>query len=148
MEQFILQVTQSVDHLTYVSENPDSASLIGHRPGDRLADPPGGVGGELITLGVVEFLHRVDQAQIVFLGQVQQWHAVPGVALGERDDQSEVDLQQMGLRPLAVADDPAQVPVQLRRESLGRIFGCAYSFGGIESGLDALAQIHLLFGGE
>ena len=36
--------------------------LIGDGPGDRLANPPGGVGAELIAPTVLEFVHRLHQA--------------------------------------------------------------------------------------
>ena len=45
--------------------------LAGQGPGDGLPDPPGGVGGELVALGVVELLHRPDQAQVALLDQLR-----------------------------------------------------------------------------
>src|SRR5699024_6391956 len=70
-----------IDHFDHVHRDTDGAGLVGHGPGDRLPDPPGGVGGELITLGVVELLHRADQAQVALLDQVQEQHAAAGIAL-------------------------------------------------------------------
>ncbi|HSQ64448.1 MAG TPA: hypothetical protein VLM85_14590, partial [Polyangiaceae bacterium] len=39
---------QLVDRLDHVHRDADRARLIGDRAGDRLADPPGGIGGELV----------------------------------------------------------------------------------------------------
>src|SRR3712207_8270660 len=43
-----------VDGLDHVHRDADGAGLIRDGPGDRLADPPRGVGRELEALGVVE----------------------------------------------------------------------------------------------
>ena len=51
-----------VDGLHHVDGDADGAGLVGDGPGDGLADPPGGIGGELIALGVVELLHGFDEA--------------------------------------------------------------------------------------
>src|SRR3546814_1014104 len=49
-----LDTGQLVDLLDEVDGQPDGAALIGHTAGDGLPDPPGGVGRELESLGVVE----------------------------------------------------------------------------------------------
>jgi hypothetical protein len=54
----------------------------------------------------------------------------------------------MVLRALPVADDPPQIPAQLRAELVGDIFGPAQPLGGIKPCLDALGEFHLLFGVE
>ncbi len=36
------------------------------RAGDGLADPPGGVGGELVAAPILELVHRLHQADIAF----------------------------------------------------------------------------------
>ena len=55
---------QRAGGLGHVHRKADRAGLLGHRPGDRLPDPPGGVRGELVAPGVIELLHRPDQAQV------------------------------------------------------------------------------------
>jgi hypothetical protein len=124
------------------------AGLIGQRPGDGLADPPGGVGGKLVAQGAVEFLCRPNQAQVALLDQVHQRHAPAGVALGLRDHQAKVGLQQVVFGALAVSHDPAQIPAQLRGQLVRGVVGPAQPLGGKQSRLDALGQVHLLFGGE
>ena len=43
-----------------------------------------GVGGELVALGVVEFLHAADQAQVAFLDQVQEQRCLAAETLAAR----------------------------------------------------------------
>src|SRR6266480_672974 len=64
LQQLPLHPGQRAGGLGHVHREADGAGLLGHRPGDRLPDPPGGIGGELVTLGVVELLHAADQAQV------------------------------------------------------------------------------------
>jgi hypothetical protein len=52
------------------------------------------------------------------------------------------------LGALAVADNPPQVPVQLRSKLVGRVGAPAQPFGGIKPDLDALGEVHFLLGGE
>ena len=93
--QVALDPGQLVDLLDQVHGQPDGAALVRHAAGDGLPDPPRRVGGELEALGVVELLDGADQAEVALLDQVQQRHAAAGVALGQRDDQPQVGLQQV-----------------------------------------------------
>ena len=61
-----------VDH---VHRHADRAALVGNRPGDRLANPPGGVGRELVAAGVLELVDRPHQAGVAFLNQVEEAQA-------------------------------------------------------------------------
>src|ERR1017187_3678309 len=71
---------------------------------DRLADPPGRVGGELVTPAVLELLHRLHQAHVALLDQVQEREAAVGVFLRDRDHQPEVGLDHLGLGAVGLAD--------------------------------------------
>ena len=113
--------------------------------GDRLPDPPGRVRRELEALGVVELLHRADQAEVALLDQVQERQPVAGVALGQRDDQPQVGLQQVLLGPAAVGRQRLQVPALGRGELLA---GVGEQVVGVEAGLDPLGQLDLLLGVE
>ncbi len=93
LEQFPLEATELVDHFHQVHRDPDGAGLVGERPGDGLADPPDGVGGEFVAFGVIELFYRADQAEVAFLDEVQKGQAAAGVALGQRDDQPQVGFQ-------------------------------------------------------
>ena len=98
----------------------DGAGLVGDGTGDGLADPPGRIGGELESLGVVELFHRFDQTQIALLDQIQELHAAAHIPLGNGDHQTQVGLAQTLLGFLAIG----------------------------AAGLDLQRQIHLLFGGQ
>ncbi|SLA29119.1 Uncharacterised protein [Mycobacteroides abscessus subsp. massiliense] len=107
--QLALDACQLVHLLHQVHGEADGAALVGHAAGDGLADPPRGVRRELEALGVVELLHGADQAQVAFLDEIQQGHTAAGVALGERDHQTQVRLQQMAACCVAFPHDHGQV---------------------------------------
>ena len=103
LEQLAGDPDDLVDGLHHVDGDADGAGLVGDGPGDGLADPPGGVGGELVALGVVELLHRLDQAQVALLDQVQEQHPAAHIPLGDGDHQAQVGLGQALLGPLAAS---------------------------------------------
>ena len=88
LQQLTLDAAELVDHLDHVHRDADGAGLVGHRAGDRLPDPPRGIGGELVTLCVVELFDRTDQAEVAFLDEVQERHAAARVTLGQRHHQT------------------------------------------------------------
>src|SRR5438477_385140 len=57
---------------------------------EGLADPPGGIGRELVPLGPVELLDGPDQPETPLLDEVQEVHTGTLVALGPVDDEAEV----------------------------------------------------------
>ena len=82
-----------------------SCGLVGDRPWDRLADPPGRVGRELVAAAPVELLDRPVQPDRALLDQVEQRKAVALVALGDRDDQPQVGVDHPPLgRHVAALD--------------------------------------------
>ena len=89
---------QLVDRLDHVHGDTDGARLVGDRAGDRLADPPGRVGRELVAAPVLELIDSLHQADIAFLDQVQKLQAAVGVLLGDRDDETQVRLDHFLLR--------------------------------------------------
>ena len=133
-----------VDLLDEVDGQPDGAALVGHAAGDRLTDPPRGVGRELEALGVVELLHRADQAQVALLDQVQQRHAATGVALGQRHHESQVGFQQVAPRRLAVADDRGEITFAVLAQALPRVEQVLR----VKPCLDALGEFDLVGGVE
>ena len=143
LEHLALHAGELVDDLDHVHRDADGAGLVRHRAGDGLADPPGGVGGELEALGVVELLHGADEAQVALLDEVQEEHAAARVALGQGDHQSQVGLQQVVLGPLAVLGHPVQLATQLGRQVVA-LLGQAVL--GVKTGLDALGELDLLLG--
>ena len=65
-----------VDH---VNRDADGPRLIGDRPGDRLPDPPRRIGRELVAR-VLELVHRLHQADVAFLDQIEELQAAIGVS--------------------------------------------------------------------
>src|SRR5918992_144459 len=98
---------QPAEELAHMHRDADDAGLFGKAAADRLADPPGGIGGELEALGVVELLDRTDEADVAFLDEVEEGRAAAGVALRHRRDEPQVRLDQMGLGSYAVTGQPS-----------------------------------------
>ena len=84
-----------------MDRDADGSRLVGDGAGDSLTDPPRRVGGELVALGVVELLDRLDETQIALLNEVKEEHSAPDVALGDGDDQTQVRLGELLLGALA-----------------------------------------------
>src|SRR5690606_679199 len=53
--------------VVHVARDADRARVVLDRPDERLADPPHGVGRELVPAVVVELLDRTDQAEVPLL---------------------------------------------------------------------------------
>ena len=86
------------DLLGDVHGQADRPALVGERPRDRLADPPGRVGRELEPELVVELLDGADQAEVALLNQVEQRHAGVRVVARDRHHEAQVRLDQAPLR--------------------------------------------------
>src|SRR5581483_9151167 len=86
---------QLVDRLDHVHRDTNGAGLIGDRAGDGLANPPGGVGGELVAASILELLDRLHETDVAFLNQVEELQSAVSVLLGDRDDEAEVGDDQL-----------------------------------------------------
>ena len=82
--------TDPAHRVDHVHRQADRAALVGDGPGDRLANPPRGVGRELVAALVFELVDGPHQARVAFLDQVEEAQAAVAVALGDRDDQPQV----------------------------------------------------------
>ena len=105
--------------LDHVDRHADGAALIGDGAGDRLADPPGGVGGELVAAGVLELVHRPHQARVALLDQVEEAQAAVAVALGDGDDQPQVAGGEAALGGFVVAGERLAMRAMRRRSVAG-----------------------------
>ena len=65
-------VRELAHRLDHVHRDADRAGLVGDRAGDRLADPPRGVRGELVAAAVLVLVDRPHQAGVAFLDEVQE----------------------------------------------------------------------------
>ena len=130
--------------VTGVYGQPDGAPRVGDAPGDGLADPPGGVRGELETLAPVELLDGVHEAEVPLLDQVQQGQAGRLVLLGDRHDQPEVRLHERLLGLLAFHHGPPELALLGGRDPLGRLGDLGL---GVPPGLDGLGEAyHVVLG--
>ena len=78
----------------------DGAGLIRDGAGDGLANPPGGIGRELVAALILELVHGLDQTDVAFLDQIEKLQATVGVLFGDGDDQTQVGPNQLLLGPL------------------------------------------------
>ena len=118
--QLLQQLPRDVAHprhrLDHVHRNADRAALVGHGAGDRLANPPGGIGAELEAAAILELVDRPHQAGVAFLDQVQEAQAAVAILLGDRDDQPQVAFRQAALGLLILGVDClADSATRLRR---------------------------------
>jgi hypothetical protein len=89
-----------------VDRHADRARLVGERPRDGLADPPRGIGRELVAAAPVELLDRPDEPERALLDQVEEGQALVAVVLGDRDHEPEVRLDHALLGGAFAALDP------------------------------------------
>ncbi len=121
LQHLARHAVELVDGLDHVHRNPDGARLIGNRAGDRLTNPPGGVGRELVAAAVLELVHRLHQTDVALLDQVQELQPAVGVLLGDGDHQTQVGLDHLLLGParLGLADGKTTIDLlQLRHGQL------------------------------
>ena len=148
LEQLAGDADDLVDGLDHVDGDADGARLVGDGAGDGLTDPPRRVGGELVALGVVELLDRLDETQIALLNEVKEEHSAPDVALGDGDDQTQVRLGELLLGLFTVLD----CLFERGHFLLGK--GLAGLLGGLDARLGVVLCVHpgrerdLLVGGE
>ena len=152
MAQLLEQLAGDPDHLVdglhHVDGDADSAGLVGNGPGDGLANPPGGVGGEFEALHIVELLHRLDKTQVALLNQVQELHPPAHIPLGNRHHQAQIGLGQPLAGLLTFFDGLLQLAAQLLGDLLPRSLQLVQLLlGGVACG-HGLGQLHLLLGGE
>ena len=94
-----------------VHGQPHRAGRVVDPPPDGLADPPGGIGRELEAAAPVELVHRVHQAQVALLDQIQDRHLRRLVLLGDGDHQPQVGVdERLGGRPSRPLG-PSQFPL-------------------------------------
>ena len=123
-----------------VAGQAHQAGLLVEGPADGLADPEGGVGGELEPLAPVELVDGVLEPEVALLDQVQQFHAGrQGVAAGHAHHQAEVGPDEPVLGRVGVADGLVDVAASL---------ALLLALAGLYAALDGLGQLALLLGVE
>jgi len=134
-----------VDLFGHVHGEAHDTALLGDAAGNGLPHPPGGIGGKLESLGVVELLHRPDQAGVALLHQVEQRHLSAAVFPGHGDHQAQVRLDETLHGLLTELDELLQFFTGgVCRGGLIAV----EDFLGEQSGLDGTGQLHLLLGAQ
>ena len=116
LDEGALRPGELVDRLDHVDRDADRPGLVGDGAGDRLADPPGGVGRELVAAAVLELLDRLHEADVPLLDQVEELEAAVRVLLGDGDDEAEVRDDELLLGPVGLVlplPDLAERPLDL-----------------------------------
>ena len=80
----------------------DRPRLVRNGARNRLANPPRRVCREFVTAAVLKFVHRLHQADVSFLNQVEELQSAIRVLLRDRDHQAQVRFNQLPLRLLRV----------------------------------------------
>ena len=97
LDQLLLHAHQLVDRFDHVHRDADRARLICDGSSDGLADPPRGVGRELVAPSVLELLDRLHEAHVALLNEIEEREASVRVLLGNGDHQAEVGFDHLGL---------------------------------------------------
>ena len=94
-----------IDCLHHMYRNTDRLCLICNCTGNCLPNPPGRICRKLKSFFVLELVHRLHQADISFLDQIQKWQSPSHIFLCNADNQSEIRLNQflLGFR-ISLAD--------------------------------------------
>src|SRR5262249_45082441 len=105
IEQLPARTCDLGDCLRHMHGDADGARLVVDAARDRLADPPGGIGRELVAAPVLELIDRLHQADIAFLDQIAELQAAVRLLLGDGDDEAQVRFHHLllGLARLAFA---------------------------------------------
>src|SRR5262249_2031901 len=102
LHQLTRSADKLVDGLDHVHWNTDGAGLIRNRARDRLANPPRRIRGELVATAILELVHCLHQADIAFLNQVEELKSAIGIFLRDRNNESQVGLDELALRAFGV----------------------------------------------
>ena len=73
---------------------PDRPALVGYRPGDSVANPPGGIGAEPEAAAVVEPFHGTNQPEVSLLDEVLQQDAPALIAFRDGDHKAQVGVHE------------------------------------------------------
>ena len=104
VHQLVGCLPHPVDGLHHMHRDTDGTRLICNGTGDRLTDPPGGIGGEAETTVAVKLLCRLDQTDVALLDQVQERQIVTHMLFGNGHHQTQVCLTEA---PAGVKTVPA-----------------------------------------
>ena len=120
----------------------DGAAGVGDAAGDRLADPPGGVGRELETLAPVELLDGVHEAEVALLDEVEQRQTRGLVLLRDRHHEAQVRLDELTLGFFALTSGTAAA--RASSPAVSSLPPAVELFDRLVAGLDGLRESNLV----
>ena len=98
LQDFARNAVQLVDRFDHVHRHANRPGLVGERTRHSLTDPPRGVRRKLPAATVFELVHRLHQADVAFLDQIEEMHAAVHVLLRDRDHETQIRLRHLALR--------------------------------------------------
>src|SRR5713226_7272082 len=102
LDQLPRGANQLVDDLGHVYRDANGARLIGNGSADCLANPPRGIGGKLVAASVFELVHRLHQADVALLDQVEELQPAVAVLFGDGNHEAQVGFDELILGLLRV----------------------------------------------
>src|SRR5699024_6541910 len=111
---------------------------------NSLTNPPGSVGGELVALGVVEFLDRSDKTQIAFLDEIKEVEFAAVEPFGNRHDQPQIGRHHLLIGGGSVGLNPLECPAF----TPGLILPKAEHVFRVHAGFDTFGDFDFLSGAE
>ena len=128
--------------------NADGARLVGNGARNGLANPPGGIRGELESLAIVELLDRANKTQVALLDKVEEEHAAAHVAFRDGHDEAQVCFDELLFRVETDFLDTSQAakvaPLELDFAGVGLLKLLARS----DARLDLHGEVDFLGSGE
>ena len=97
LKQVLLDGAELGHGFDHVHRHADGAGMVGDGAGNRLANPPRGVGTELVAALVFVLIDGTHQAGVAFLNDVEERQATVAVLLGNRNHQAQVAAGEVAL---------------------------------------------------
>ena len=113
-------LVELVHGLGQMDRDANGPALVGDGPGDGLADPPGGVGRELVAATVVELVGGPHQADIALLNEVQKLKAPVLIFFGDGNDEPQVGGDRVLFLALSLVSKPRLTASRIFPDSVRR----------------------------
>ncbi len=87
LQQILTNRPEFTHRFDHMNRNTNRPGMIGNGPGDRLSNPPSGIGAEFISPTILVFIHGPHQAGITFLNNIEKAQSTITVFLRDRNNQ-------------------------------------------------------------
>src|SRR5207245_3766433 len=113
LDEVAARADELVARLDHVDRDADGPRLVRNGARDGLSDPPRRVRRELVAATVLELVDRLHEADVSLLDEVQELEPAVRVLLRDRDDKTQVRLDELGLGALGGSLSVSQLAVHL-----------------------------------